>query len=74
MAPLAATVLIPTSGDRAELVRLSLACILNQTIQDIEVFIIGDGVEGASKETLQAFAEQDSRVHFHDHPKFISGS
>ena len=65
----AATVLLPTSGDRAELVRLSLACILNQTIQNIEVFIIGDGVEGASRETIQEFVAQDNRVRFFDRPK-----
>jgi glycosyltransferase involved in cell wall biosynthesis len=72
MDPVAATVLIPTSGDRAELVRLSLRCILNQTIQNVEVFIIGDGVEGQSRETLQDFAENDQRVRFFDRPKFIS--
>jgi glycosyltransferase involved in cell wall biosynthesis len=69
MEPLAATVLIPTSGDRAELVRLALACTLKQTIQNIEVFIIGDGVAGPSRETLRGFAREDSRVRFFDHPK-----
>ena len=69
MEPITATVIIPTAGDRAELVRLSLWCILNQTIQDLEVFIIGDGVEGTSRETLQDLANNDSRVHFHDRPK-----
>ena len=54
------------------MVRLSLACILNQTIKDIEVFVIGDGVEGASREILQDLADTDERVHFHDRPKFIS--
>lgn len=72
MEPLAATVIIPTSGDRAEVVRLSLACILNQSIQNIEVFIIGDGVEGASRETLQDLAQNDERVKFFDRPKFVS--
>jgi glycosyltransferase involved in cell wall biosynthesis len=72
MEPIAATILIPTSGDRAELVRLSLACILNQTINNIEVFIIGDGVEGASRETLQEFAESDERVQFFNHPKHVT--
>ena len=72
MDSLTATVILPTSGDRSEVVRLALACILNQTVQDLEVFIIGDGVEGVSKEILQDLANQDDRVHFHDHPKFVS--
>lgn len=72
MPSLTATILIPTSGDRAELVRLSLGCILRQTIQDFEVFIVGDGVTALSRDKLREFEKEDPRVKFFDHPKHAS--
>ena len=41
---LAATVVLPTTGDRGPLLPYSVGSILSQTVRNIEVFIMGDGV------------------------------
>ncbi len=64
-----ATVLIPTTGDRWETLQHALASLREQTVADHEVFVLGDGVEGAAQEALRALEEQDPRLRFFDHPK-----
>ena len=41
-----ATILIPTTGNRGPLLQCSIASVSGQSLQEIEVFIIGDGVSG----------------------------
>lgn len=67
-----ATVILPTTGDRGPLLPYSVGSILNQTVNDIEVFIIGDGVDDSTRETIYELMEKDSRVRFFDHAKDIS--
>jgi hypothetical protein len=64
-----ATILLPTTGDRWELVEMSLDCIRRQTIEDIQIFIVGDGVASSSKLKYQEWARDDSRLRFFDFPK-----
>ncbi|MGH7885099.1 MAG: glycosyltransferase, partial [Thermodesulfobacteriota bacterium] len=47
----------------------SVGSILNQTIKDIEVFIIGDGVYDETRKIIHELMEKDERVRFFDHPK-----
>jgi hypothetical protein len=65
---LAATVLIPT-WRHAETLRYSVPTALRQTVQDIEVFIIGDGVPEVTRCIAAEFIASDPRVRFFDFPK-----
>jgi glycosyltransferase involved in cell wall biosynthesis len=64
----AATVLIPTH-DHGETLRYSIPTALRQTVEDIEIFIIGDGVPDVSRAIAREFAARDRRVRFFDFPK-----
>lgn len=64
-----ATVLIPTYADRGPCLRYTVDSILRQTVQDLEVFIMGDGVAETSREIIHELCAADPRVRFFDHPK-----
>ena len=64
-----ATILIPTTGNRGPLLQCSIASVSGQSLQEIEVFIIGDGVSGETRTTIHQLQEADARIHFFDHPK-----
>ena len=64
----AATVLIPTH-DHGETLRYSVPTALRQTVQDIEVFIIGDGVPDITREIARELAASDPRIRFFDFAK-----
>lgn len=63
-----ATVVIPTFNHGPTLL-YSVASALEQTVQDIEVFIIGDGVPDVTRQIVSNFSRQDPRVRFFDNPK-----
>jgi hypothetical protein len=65
---LAATVILPTH-DHGPTLRFALASVLAQTVEDIEVFVIGDGVPDVTREIVGEFARSDGRISFFDHPK-----
>ena len=67
MAPVA-TVLIPTH-DHGPLIRLSISSVLAQSVEDLEVFVVGDGVADATREIVGELARTDRRVRFFDNPK-----
>ncbi len=69
MSSLKATVIVPTSIDRGALLPYSVGSVLAQTVRELEVFIIGDGVHEVTREAARALERQDSRVRFFDHPK-----
>ena len=69
MTGLAATVIIPTTGDRGPLLRHSVASVLGQTVADLELFIVGDGVTPETRDVIEDLAAADPRVHFVDRPK-----
>ena len=62
-----ATVLIPTHR-HASLLPFSIRSALDQRAASVEVFVVGDGVEDATRETVGQLAA-DSRVRFFDFPK-----
>ena len=66
---LAATVIIPTSIDRGPVLRLAVESVLRQTVPNLEVFIIGDGVHENTRATARELEREDPRVRFFDHPK-----
>lgn len=65
----AATVIIPTTGDRGPLLRHSVGSVLRQTVSNVEVFVIGDGVTADTRDHIAALATADDRVRFFDFAK-----
>lgn len=66
--PVVATVLIPTFNHGPTL-RQSVGSVLEQTVSDIEIFIVGDGVPDGTREIVADLMSQDERVRFFDNPK-----
>lgn len=62
------TVLIPTH-DHADTLWYSVASIQNQTRQDFELFIVGDGVPERTREVVATLIARDPRIRFFDNPK-----
>ena len=65
--PLEATVLIPTH-DHGPLLLYSARSVLAQTVEEIELFIVGDGVPDITREIVSEL-RRDERVRFFDNPK-----
>ncbi len=63
-----ATVIIPTH-DHGSTLRYALTSALWQTVDEIEVFVIGDGIVPEGREIAEEFAARDRRVRFFDNPK-----
>ncbi|MEL6356373.1 MAG: glycosyltransferase family 2 protein [Bacteroidota bacterium] len=72
MGQLKATVVVPTTKDRGPLLFHSVGSILRQSVTEIEVFIIGDGVYDETREAIKNIQAKDARVKFFDHPKHES--
>ena len=64
----AATVLIPTH-EHVEPLRHAVASAQAQTLQDFELFIVGDGVADATRALVAELAAADRRIRFFDFPK-----
>ena len=65
---LAATVLVPTHDHGPTLLR-SVRSALGQTVEDLEVFVVGDGVPDVTREVMDELTGSDARVKFFDNPK-----
>jgi glycosyltransferase involved in cell wall biosynthesis len=63
-----ATVLIPTF-DHGETLLHAVRSALHQTITEIEVFIVGDGVPPLTRHFIQELIAEDPRVRFFDNDK-----
>ncbi|MEY2642576.1 MAG: hypothetical protein RLZZ368_1223 [Actinomycetota bacterium] len=61
-------VIVPTH-DHHETLALSVRSILEQTIADIEIVIVGDGVTPEVRRVANELTRVDSRVRFEEHPK-----
>jgi hypothetical protein len=66
-----ATIVVPTTGDRGPLLPLSVNAALAQTVDDIEVLIIGDGVDPTTRQIAERLCREDERVRFFDFPKHV---
>ena len=62
-----ATVLVPTH-DHGPLLLRSVGSAFSQTVADLEVLIVGDGVDETTRDVVREL-ERDERVRFFDHPK-----
>lgn len=66
--PLQAAVIVPTFDHGATL-RYSVGSALRQTVRDIELVIVGDGMPDAAREVALELQSSDERVRFVDNPK-----
>lgn len=64
-----ATVLVPTTGERAPLLDLALASAQAQTVSELEIFVMGDGAGESTRALLAERTAHDPRIRFFDHPK-----
>ena len=65
----AASVLIPTHGRRAATLPFAVASVQAQGNHDIEILIVGDGVDDPIRATVERLQAADSRIRFFDFPK-----
>ena len=63
-----ATVLVPTHDHGPTLV-YSVGSALAQTVEEIEVFIVGDGVSDSGRDVIADLCHRDRRIRFFDNPK-----
>ena len=64
-----ATVMVPTTAGRGPLLPFSIGSILSQTVRDFELFIMGDGVDEATRRQIHDLMRRDARIRFFDYPK-----
>lgn len=69
MAEVRATVVIPTTGDRGPLLPHSVGSVLTQTVTDLEVLVIGDGIDDETREIIAELTGHDARVRGFEFPK-----
>ncbi len=63
-----ASIVVPAFRS-ADTLRLAVNSGLRQTVAEVEVLIIGDGVDHATRRVADEIVEQDARVRFFDLPK-----
>jgi GalNAc5-diNAcBac-PP-undecaprenol beta-1,3-glucosyltransferase len=66
--PMEATILIPTF-DHCETLRYSVRSVQAQTVQDFEIFIVGDGAPDATRDLVSDLARGEPRIRFFEFPK-----
>ena len=64
----AVTVIVPTH-DHATTIEYSIRSVLEQTVPDLAVVVIGDGVGDDTRDVVHSIQGEDSRVSFLDRPK-----
>ena len=64
-----ASILIPTHSNRAAMLPFAVASVQAQEIDDIEILIVGDGVDDSVRSTVERLQACDSRIRFFDFPK-----
>lgn len=64
-----ATVIIPTTGDRKSVLKYSISSVLRQSIEDLECFVIGDGVDASTDDFLTNLCAGDPRLSYFPHKK-----
>lgn len=63
-----ATILIPTHT-HADTIIHAINSVQHQTIEDFELFVIGDGAPDRTNEIMNDFVEQDVRIRYYPHSK-----
>jgi glycosyltransferase involved in cell wall biosynthesis len=63
------TILLPTTGDRGPLLPFVIDRVRQQTIEDWELIVVGDGVDASTRRVILEMCAQDARIRFLDRPK-----
>lgn len=63
-----ATIIIPTHN-RYYTLPMCVRSAQNQTVADLEILIVGDGVDPQTREVAEGLASSDPRIRFYDNPK-----
>jgi hypothetical protein len=63
-----ASVIVPTH-DHGELLAVAVGSALDQTVTDLEVIVVGDGITDAARPAVERVVASDKRVRFLDRPK-----
>ena len=66
--PPRASIIVPTHS-HASTLALAVGSALAQTVTEVEVLIVGDGVSADVRDVADGLAATDPRVRFFDHPK-----
>jgi glycosyltransferase involved in cell wall biosynthesis len=66
---LVATIVIPTMKDRGPLLPVTMGSVQAQSVREIEIFIIGDGVDDDTRGTIHDLMAADARIRFFDFEK-----
>ena len=64
----AVTVLIPTF-DHVDLIENAIESVRRQSVQDFEVFVVGDGAPARTRQIIDGLARQDGRFKYFEYPK-----
>jgi GalNAc5-diNAcBac-PP-undecaprenol beta-1,3-glucosyltransferase len=64
-----ASVLIPTHAHRAATLPFAVASVQAQSIEDVEILIVGDGVDDSVRSAVERLQATDSRIQFFDFRK-----
>ena len=62
------TVMIPTYN-HTETIRRSIASVQNQSVQDYELFIVGDGAPNETDRIIEDIQKRDNRIRYFPHKK-----
>ncbi len=65
----AATVIVPTTGNRVDVLKHSIPSILAQSEKRIEVKVVGDGAAPETRALIAEYFASDPRIEFVDKPK-----
>lgn len=66
------TVLLPTTGEKGGVIRHAMDSVLNQSVEDIELFVVGDGMGAGTRAVVSDYARRDRRVRVFEFPKQFS--
>ncbi len=66
------TVLLPTTGDKGGVIGHAMNSVLNQSIRDVELFVVGDGMGSGTREVVDGYVARDRRVRVFEFAKQFS--
>ncbi len=62
------SIIIPTF-DHQETLNYSIHSVLQQTFQDFEILVVGDGAPEKTRDIMTEWCRRDGRIRYFDHPK-----
>lgn len=63
------TIVLPTTGEKGEVIKYAIKSVLRQSIEEFELFVVGDGMGQSTRGVVSEFVEKDPRVRLYSFPK-----